>query len=76
MAKDSLPKGLYDLLTTQSLQQKLEETSFEAHTDALSAEESHRRLADALADQLSRALAEFRPEKESSRVQEQRSRRG
>lgn len=71
MPKDLLPKGLYDLLTTQGLKEKLEASEFEAHTEKLDPEDSHRRLADALAEQVSQTLAALPADGQSQRLQEQ-----
>ncbi|MBM7454893.1 superfamily II DNA or RNA helicase [Oceanisphaera litoralis] len=55
--KAPLAQGLYDLLTTQGLTKSLAESGLSAQPEELNPAFSHERLADVLAEQLSRLLS-------------------
>ncbi|WP_250461760.1 DUF3427 domain-containing protein [Microbulbifer litoralis] len=59
MPRDTLPKGLYDSLITQRLRQRLDASDFEPQVEDQGSHDAHRKLADALADQLSELLASW-----------------
>ncbi|MCH8552909.1 MAG: DEAD/DEAH box helicase family protein [Natronospirillum sp.] len=71
MPKDELPKGLYDLLTTEWSYQQLENTPYQAHREPLGNEQSHRQLADTLADRMSQLLALLPGDEQNSRIHQQ-----
>lgn len=71
MAEKSLPKGLYDLLITDKVQQQLKQSTLLAHTEELHLGDSHQRLADVIADELSQLLAQLPDRKDNDRLQKQ-----
>lgn len=71
MAERSLPKGLYDLLITQDIKHQLESSELESYIERLHPDDSHQRLADAVAEELSQLLAQLPQQGEDTKLQRQ-----
>ncbi len=71
MAERSLPKGLYDLLITQDIKYQLESSELESYIERLHPDDSHQRLADAVAEELSQLLAQLPQQGEDTKLQRQ-----